>query len=78
MSKTEMMSSCVWLQICDGSIQQVEQEIAIFFPFICQELILLSKTCPICLSQQVTPAMLTLILDYCQFHNEKGSSNKER
>jgi len=86
MSKTEMiemMNPCVWLQTCDGSIQQVEQEIAMFCPFICQELILLSqqgssKTSPICLPQQVTPAILTLILDYCRFHHVKGRSNKER
>ncbi|KEH17886.1 putative S-phase kinase-associated protein [Medicago truncatula] len=83
MSKTEMMNPCVWLQTYDGSIQQVEQEIAMFCPFICQELILLpqqgsSKTSPICLPQQVTPAILTLILDYCRFHHVKGRSNKER
>jgi hypothetical protein len=81
MSKTEMMNSCVWLQTCDGSIQQVEQEIAMFCPFICQELMLQkgsSKSSPICLPQQVTPAILTLILDYCRFHHVKGRSNKER
>jgi len=71
-----MMNSCVWLQTWDGSIQQVEQEIAIFCAFICQELILLSKTSPICLSQQVTPAMLTLILDYSRFHHEKAAQTK--
>jgi len=81
MSKTERMNPCVWLQTCDGSIQQVEQEIAMFCPFTCQQLILQkgsSKTSPICLPQQVTPAMLTLILDYSRFHHVQGRSNKEQ
>ncbi|KAI5421796.1 SKP1-like protein 20 [Lathyrus oleraceus] len=78
----EMMKPYVWLQTSDDSIQQVEQEIAMFCPFICQEIIQKSmgssKNCAICLPQQVSPAMLSLILDYCRFHQVLGRSNKER
>ncbi|KAL3026692.1 hypothetical protein AAZX31_03G008000 [Glycine max] len=80
--KPEMMKLYVWLQTSDDSIQQVEQEIAMFCPLICQEIIQKgmgsSKSCAICLPQQVSPAMLSLILDYCRFHQVPGRSNKER
>ncbi|XP_027192783.1 SKP1-like protein 21 isoform X4 [Cicer arietinum] len=80
--KPEMMKPYVWLQTSGDSIQQVEQEIAMFCPFICQEIIQKgtgsSKNCAICLPQQVSPAMLSLILDYCRFHQVPGRSNKER
>ncbi|XP_052724359.1 SKP1-like protein 21 isoform X2 [Vigna angularis] len=80
--KPEMMKPYVWLQTSDDSIQQVEQEIAMFCPLICQEIIQKgmgsSKNCAICLPQQVSPAMLSLILDYCRFHQVPGRSNKER
>ncbi|KAG4400488.1 hypothetical protein AAZX31_07G067000 [Glycine max] len=80
--KPEMMKPYVWLQTSDDSIQQVEQEIAMFSPLICQEIIQKgmgsSKNCAICLPQQVSPAMLSLILDYCRFHQVPGRSNKER
>lgn len=75
-----MMKPYVWLQTSDDSIQQVEQEIAMFCPLICQEIIQKgtgsSKNCAICLPQQVSPAMLSLILDYCRFHQVPGRSNK--
>ncbi|KAJ1408638.1 S-phase kinase-associated protein 1-like [Sesbania bispinosa] len=77
-----MMKPYIWLQTSDGSIQQVEQEIAMFCPLICQEIIQKgmgsSKNCAICLPQRVSPAMLSLILDYCRFHQVPGRSNKER
>ncbi|XP_003627573.3 SKP1-like protein 21 isoform X2 [Medicago truncatula] len=80
--KPEMMKPYVWLQTSDESIQQVEQEIAMFCPFICQEILQkgngTSKNCAVCLPQQVSPAMLSLILDYCRFHQVLGRSNKER
>ncbi|CAK8542386.1 unnamed protein product [Lathyrus sativus] len=80
--KPEMMKPYIWLQTSDGSIQQVEQEIAMFCPFICQEIIQKgagsSKNCAICLPEKVTPAMLSLVLDYCRFHQVPGRSNKER
>ncbi|KAL9303974.1 hypothetical protein ACSQ67_021237 [Phaseolus vulgaris] len=80
--KPEMMKPYVWLQTSDDSIQQVEQEIAMFCPLICQEIIQKgmgsSKNCAICLPQQVSPSMLSLILDYCRFHQVPGRSNKER
>lgn len=76
----QMMKPYVWLQTSDDSIQQVEQEIAMFCPLICQEIIQKgmgsSKNCAICLPQQVSPAMLSLILDYCRFHQVPGRSNK--
>lgn len=80
--KPEMMKPYIWLQTSDGSIQQVEQEIAMFCPLICQEIIQKgtgsSKNCAICLPEKVSPAMLSLVLDYCRFHQVPGRSNKER
>ncbi|KAJ8900449.1 hypothetical protein K2173_025226 [Erythroxylum novogranatense] len=80
--KPEMMKSYVWLQTTDGSIQQVEQEVAMFCPFICHEVLQKgmgsSKSYAICLPQRVNPAMLSLVLDYCRFHQVPGRSNKER
>ncbi|XP_057497844.1 SKP1-like protein 21 isoform X2 [Actinidia eriantha] len=76
-----MMKSYIWLQNDDGSIQQVEQEVAKLCPIICQEIhtgVGSSKQNPISLPPQVNPAMLSLILDYCQFHQVPGRSNKER
>ncbi|CAN1308897.1 SKP1-like protein 21 [Linum perenne] len=80
--KPEMMKSYIWLQTADGSIQQVEQEVAMFCPMICHEIIQkgmgTSKNYAISLPQRVSPAMLSLILDYCRFHQIPGRSNKER
>ncbi|KAL2552949.1 SKP1-like protein 21 [Forsythia ovata] len=79
--KPEMMKSYVWLQTSDGSIQQVEQEVAIFCPFICHEIhsgVGSSKNYPITLPPRVNPPMLSLIFDYCRFHQVPGHSNKER
>ncbi|KAL2511352.1 SKP1-like protein 21 [Abeliophyllum distichum] len=79
--KPEMMKSYVWLQTSDGSIQQVEQEVAIFCPFICHEIhsgMGSSKNYPITLPPRVNPPMLSLIFDYCRFHQVPGHSNKER
>ncbi|KAE7999489.1 hypothetical protein FH972_003912 [Carpinus fangiana] len=80
--KPEMMKSYIWLQTADGSIQQVEQEVAMFCPMICHEIIQKgmgsSKNHAISLPQRVNPAMLSLILDYCRFHQVPGRSNKER
>lgn len=79
--KPEMMKSYIWLQTADDSIQQVEQEVAMFCPLICQEVVQKgmgsSKNYPISLPQRVNPAMLSLILDYCRFHQAPGRSNKE-
>ncbi|CAK9164027.1 unnamed protein product [Ilex paraguariensis] len=74
------MMSYIWLQTADGSIQQVEQEVAMFCPSICHEIqtgMGSSKNCAISLPSQVNPAMLSLILDYCRFHQVRGHSNKE-
>ncbi|KAG6748112.1 hypothetical protein POTOM_048013 [Populus tomentosa] len=78
----QMMKSYIWIQTTDGAIQQVEQEVAMFCPMICQEVIQKgmgsSKNCAISLPQRVSPAMLSLIIDYCRFHQVAGRSNKER
>ncbi|KHM99369.1 SKP1-like protein 21, partial [Glycine soja] len=80
--KIQMMKPYIWLETSDGSIQQVEQEIAMYCPLICQEIIQKgmgsSKSCAICLPQRVSPVTLSLILDYCRFHQVPGRSNKER
>ncbi|MFS8013612.1 putative S-phase kinase-associated protein [Helianthus anomalus] len=76
------MKSFVWLQTADGLIQQVEEEVAMFCPMICREVIHKSmgssKNHAIKLPERVTPAVLGLILDYCRFHQVAGRSNKER
>lgn len=75
-----MLKSYIWLQTTDGSIQQVEQEVAMFCPLICREVIQKgmgsSKTHAISLPERVNTAMLSLILDYCRFHQVLGRSNK--
>lgn len=76
------MKPYVWLQTADGSIQQVEEEVAMFCPLICREILQSgmgsSKSSAISLPQRVNPAILGLILDYCRFHQVAGRSNKER
>ncbi|XP_011030143.1 PREDICTED: SKP1-like protein 21 isoform X2 [Populus euphratica] len=76
------MKSYIWLQTADGSVQQVEEEVAMFCPMICREIIQAgmgsSKNHAISLPQRVNPAILGLILDYCRFHQATGHSNKER
>ncbi|KAF8042101.1 hypothetical protein BT93_A0645 [Corymbia citriodora subsp. variegata] len=76
------MKSYIWLQTADGSIQQVEEEVAMFCPMICREVIQTgmgsSKNYAIVLPQRVNPPILGLILDYCRFHQVPGRSNKER
>ncbi|KAJ7974165.1 SKP1-like protein 21 [Quillaja saponaria] len=76
------MKSYIWLQTTDGSIQQVEEEVAMFCPMICHEILQTgmgsSKSYAISLPQRVNPAILGLILDYCRFHQTPGRSNKER
>ncbi|EYU35093.1 hypothetical protein MIMGU_mgv1a021666mg, partial [Erythranthe guttata] len=79
--KPESLKEYLWLQTSDESLQHVEQEIAVFCPFICHEMhsgMGSSKNHPISLPSRVNPAMLSLILDYCRFHQVPGRSNKER
>uniref|UniRef100_A0A1D1XM94 SKP1-like protein 21 n=1 Tax=Anthurium amnicola TaxID=1678845 RepID=A0A1D1XM94_9ARAE len=80
--KPEAMKSYIWLQTADGSIQQVEEEVAMFCPMICREILQTgmgtSKNYAISLPERVNPAVLSLILDYCRFHQVPGRSNKER
>ncbi|KAJ6729748.1 SKP1-LIKE PROTEIN 20 [Salix viminalis] len=77
----QMMRSYIWIQTTDGAVQQVEQEVAMFCPMICQEVIQKgrgsSKNYAISLPQGVGPSMFSLILDYCRFHQVPGRSNKE-
>ncbi|KAL4575821.1 hypothetical protein LXL04_011908 [Taraxacum kok-saghyz] len=74
--------SFIWLQTPDGSIQQVEEEVAMFCPMICREVLQTgmgsSKNYAIKLPQRVSTPVLGLILDYCRFHQVQGRSNKER
>lgn len=74
------MKSYIWLQTTDGSIQEVEEEVAMFCPMICREVLQTgmgsSKNYAIKLPQRVNPAVLGLILDYCRFHQLPGHSNK--
>ncbi|KAG2709848.1 hypothetical protein I3843_05G235800 [Carya illinoinensis] len=76
-----LMKSYIWLQTADGSVQQVEEEVAVFCPMICREVIQTgmgsSKNYAISLPQRVNPAILGLVLDYCRFHHVPGRSNKE-
>ncbi|GAB4844496.1 SKP1-like protein 21 [Ancistrocladus abbreviatus] len=78
---SQIMKSYIWLQTTDGSIHQIEQEVAMFCPSICHEIHAgygSSENNAICLPQRVNPALLSLILDYCRFHQVPGHSNKER
>lgn len=74
------MKSYVWLQTTDGSIQQVEEEVAMFCPVICREILQKSmgssKLNAIVLPERVNPATLGLVLDYCRFHQVPGHSIK--
>lgn len=74
------MKSFIWLQCADGSIQQVEEEVAMFCPMIYREILQTgmgsSKNYAISLPERVNPAILSLIFDYCRFHQVPGRSNK--
>ncbi|WVZ55094.1 hypothetical protein U9M48_005803 [Paspalum notatum var. saurae] len=80
MSETEL--AVIQPECFDGSIQQVEEEVAMFCPMICREIVQngtgTSKNHAIPLPERVNPASLSLILDYCRFHQVPGRSNKER
>ncbi|TVU48667.1 hypothetical protein EJB05_08311 [Eragrostis curvula] len=80
--KPEVLKTYIWVQCFDGSIQQVEEEVAMFCPMICREIVKngtgSSKTHAIALPERVNPSSLSLILDYCRFHQVAGRSNKER
>ncbi|URE22333.1 hypothetical protein MUK42_17890 [Musa troglodytarum] len=80
--KPEAMKSFIWLQCADGSIQQVEEEVATFCPMIYREIVQTgmgsSKNYAISLPERVNPAILNFIFDYCRFHQVPGRSNRER
>ncbi|RZC93641.1 hypothetical protein C5167_007680 [Papaver somniferum] len=76
------MKSYLWLQTCDGSIQQVEAEVAMGIPLICKEVFQnkmgSTKKCAISLPERVNNMdTFSLILDYCRFHQVPGRSDKE-
>jgi len=77
-----MMKPYVWIQTSDGSIQQVEQDIAMLCPFIRKEILQKgtgsSKNCAICLPLEVSSPIWSLILNYCRFCLAPGRSNKEQ
>ena len=76
----QSLKTYIWLQCFDGSIQQVEEEVAMFCPMICREIVKngtgSSKNHAIALPERVNPSSLSLILDYCRFHQVPGRSNK--
>ncbi|KAI3937399.1 hypothetical protein MKW92_051015 [Papaver armeniacum] len=76
------MESYIWLQTCDGSIQQVEEEVATVIPMIYREVLQnnmgSTKNYPISLPERVNNIdTLRLILDYIRFHQALGRSDKE-
>lgn len=79
-TNSEMMKSYIWLQTSDGSIEQVEQDVALFCPLICHKVcdgIGFSKTDPVHLPDRVDSIILRVVLDFCRFHCLRGHSNLE-
>ncbi|KAG6538050.1 SKP1-like protein 21 isoform X1 [Zingiber officinale] len=78
----EAKTSYIWIQIKNGLIQQVEEEFSAACPMIHREMSGTgkgsSKNTPIHLPEEVSPAMLSLILQYWKFHLIPGHSDKER
>ncbi|KAI3861853.1 hypothetical protein MKX03_001709 [Papaver bracteatum] len=76
------MESYIRLQTCDGSIEQVEEEVAMLIPMVYREVFENStgstKKYAISLPQRVNTNTLRLVLDYCRFHQVLGRSDKER
>ncbi|KAL8111554.1 hypothetical protein AgCh_019315 [Apium graveolens] len=70
------MESCAWIQTADGSVQEVEFEVAIACPGIRHEMESgagTSKNNPITLPEKITPTTLSLVIDYCRFHAGRHS-----
>ncbi|XP_026444299.1 SKP1-like protein 21 [Papaver somniferum] len=77
------MKSYIWLRTFDGSIEQVEEEVAMVIPMVCREVFQnstgSSKKTAIPLPERVTNTdILSLVLDYCRFHQVLGRSDRER
>lgn len=73
------MKTYIWIQTVDGSILQVEQEVALLSPKLCHQVqsgVGSTKSNPICVPQQVKPAILPAIFDYYKFHQAPGLSDK--
>ncbi|KAL8111552.1 hypothetical protein AgCh_019314 [Apium graveolens] len=74
--KPVAMESCAWIQTADGSVQEVEFEVAIACPRIRHEMESgagTSKNNPITLPEKITPTTLSLVIDYCRFHAGRHS-----
>ncbi|KAF1002695.1 hypothetical protein AG4045_024970, partial [Apium graveolens] len=74
--KPVAMESYAWIQTADGSVQEVEFEVAIACPRIRHEMESgagTSKNNPITLPEKITPTTLSLVIDYCRFHAGRHS-----
>lgn len=67
-----LCKSYVWIQTADGSLHEVDQEVAILCPTIDHEMksgVGSSKNNPIILPPRVQATSLSLVFDYCRFHH---------
>ncbi|KAL8111548.1 SKP1-like protein 21 isoform X2 [Apium graveolens] len=74
--KKPTMESCAWIQTADGSVQEVECEVALACPRIRHEMesgARYSKNNPITLPEKIKPTTLSLVIDYCRFHAGRHS-----
>nr|AIR72291.1 S-phase kinase-associated protein 1 [Allium cepa] len=80
--KPEDIKSFIWIKTADGSIQQVEEDVASHYLLIFADRnhagMGSSRNYPISLPPRVNEASLNAILDFCRFHQVSGRSNKER
>lgn len=80
-NKSVTMESSAWIRTADGSIQEVEHEVAIACPRICHEMksgLGSSKNNPIALPRTIKPTTLSLVIDYCRFHLGRHSSQAHK
>ncbi|XP_017243361.1 SKP1-like protein 21 isoform X1 [Daucus carota subsp. sativus] len=78
--KPENMTSYVWIQTADGSIQEVEQEVAIVSPTIEYAMksgLGSSKNNPISLVPKVRATSLSLVFDYCRFQVHRSEEEQK-
>ncbi|KAI3703194.1 hypothetical protein L1987_73097 [Smallanthus sonchifolius] len=75
------VKSYIWLKTSDGSIEQVERNVALFCPLIRHiehSGMGSSKVCPILLPKTIDLSILGVIIDFCQFYHQPGHSDLER
>lgn len=73
--------SYVWIQTADGSLHEVDQEVAILCPTIDHEMksgVGSSKNNPIILPPRVQATSLSLVFDYCRFHHACRSNQEHK